>query len=190
MKFSKTAVLMGSLVLFSSAVFAQKQNNDAYVELGYLNQKVTDNVDDTNNATPKAVRLIAGKNLSPNLSMEVMAAANASKGTDTQSTPDNVSGSLYGFYLKPKVGLSDDTQLFARVGMAHTSLKYDNGNGSGVSTTYSGSKLSYGIGLETNFTDNVYGAIDYMYYGKIDTSLANGDQLTSKGLSVSVGYRF
>ena len=46
------------------------------------------------------------------------------------------------------------------------------------------------MGLETNFTDNVYGAIDYMYYGKIDTSLANGDQLTSKGFSMSVGYRF
>ena len=190
MKYLKVATIMGCAALLHTAAFAQKVNDAAYVELGYLNHQITDNTDSTNNATPKAVRLIAGKNLSDNVALEVMAALNSSKATDAQSTPDNVSGKLYGFYVKPQMGLTADTQLFARLGMAHSALTYDNGNGSGVSTQYSGNKWSYGLGVQTNLTDNLYGAIDYMYYGKIDTTLANGDQLTSKGVTLSVGYRF
>lgn len=190
MKLSKFAALVGALALLSGTAFAQKSQNDTYVELGYLNQKVTDNTDATNNATPKAIRIIAGKDLLPNASLELMAAINSSKGTDTQTTPDNVSSNLYGVYVKPKISIAKDTDLFARVGVAHTSLKYDNGNGSGVATSYSGTKLSYGIGVQTKFTDNIYGAIDYMSYGKVNTSLTNGDQLKSNGLTVSVGYKF
>ena len=190
MKLSKFAALMGGVAVLSSSAFAQPPKDDAYVELGYLNQKVTDNTDSTNNATPKTLRIIAGKDVSANMALEVMLGTSASKGSDTQSTPDNVSSTLYGVYVKPKMGLSADTDVFARVGMAHTSLTYDNGNGSGVSTSYSGTKLSYGVGIQTNFTQNVYGAIDYMYYGKVDTSLATGNQLSSNGVTVSVGYRF
>ena len=190
MKLSKFAAVIGGLALLNGAAFAQPPQSDTYVELGYLNQKITDSTDSTNNASPKAIRMIAGKNLFPHASLELMAAINSSKGTDTQTTPDNVSSNLYGIYLKPKTNLTKDTELFGRVGVAHASLKYDNGNGSGVATSYSGTKLSYGVGLQTKFTDNVYGAIDYMSYGKVNTSLANGDRLSNNGLTVSVGYRF
>jgi hypothetical protein len=82
-----------------------------------------------------------------------------------------VSDNFLGIYLKPFVNLSGDTMAFARVGYASHSGKSEKPSGN---FTWSTSNPSYGVGLQTQFTKDVYGAIDYMDYGKASLSGSYG----------------
>ena len=75
-----------------------------------------------------------------------------------------------------KMEVTKDVEAFARIGALHT--KYEDESGS-ISKT----KVSYGVGLQAQFTKDVYGQVDYMSYYK-------QDGMTAKGFTVSVGTRF
>jgi hypothetical protein len=126
---------------------------------------------------PDVVRFVFGKDLNSNLSIEGMYLTTVSKDTYNGTT---ASYSGYGLYLKPKMELTNDTEVFARVGYARSESKE---SGAGFSSSGSGSDLSYGIGIQTKFTKEVYGQLDYInYYDK--------DSVKIKGFTVSMGTRF
>lgn len=167
-------------VLATGAASAQTMNKDSgyYGEVGYSALKFSDGDLST---TPKLVRLVVGTNINANLDAEAAIAFTASKGDikgDTFNT--EYSAKHVGLYAKPKIEIAQDTELFGRVGISHTTLKASN---TSESKSDSFTKLAYGVGVQTQFTKDIYGQIDYMNLGK-------KDGVTAKGFTLSVGTRF
>lgn len=182
MKF-KTHLPLALLALsFMGSVHAQgvQMGSGYYGEVGYLGLQFKN--EDTK-ITPKLMRFVIGKELAPNLSIEAMAGVTVAKESWTRENGrenGDFSGNTYGIYVKPKVEIAKDTEAFARLGIARTSWK-DKGNG-GVFDD-AATKLAYGLGLQTKFTKDIYGQIDYMHYAK-------GDNWKAHGLTFSVGLHF
>lgn len=159
--------LLAALVMLASAGTAFAAD-DMYGEVGYLAFKFKDS--DGGSVKPKDLRFVVGKELNSNLAAELIGAINVKKDED-------YSANTFGVYLKPKATVVQDLDVFARVGVARTTLKYPNG--------YSGhvTKAAYGVGAQYQLTKDVYGQVDYMHYGK-----DNG--VTARGFTISVGTRF
>ena len=197
MKKSTQAIITVLAALAAGSVSAQSMNKSAmekdsgwYGEVGYLGLNTSSSALN-GSQTPKLIRFVAGKDINENLSIEGMAAMTMSKATTTPSTIETAkySASTYGLYAKPKIEVATGTQLFARIGVAHTSLKLeDTYSGVTGSATSGATKVSYGFGVQTEFTKTIYGQFDYMAYGKSKDSIF-GD-MSSKGFTASVGYRF
>jgi Outer membrane protein beta-barrel domain len=174
MKNSKHALI--ALLVVTTLGTANAQNMDKnsgyYGEIGYTPLQI-DIGGGVPTFKPKLMRFIVGKDVHENLSVEGMFATTASK--DSYQGVD-ISANSYGIFLKPKIEVAKDTQLFARVGYAKSELKLN---------TYSdsSSSISYGVGAQTKFTKDIFGGIDY-------TSFYKKDGVTAKGLTVSVGTRF
>jgi len=166
--------LLAALVAGTASAQSMMHDSGYYGEIGYTPLSVDDG---SVTYKPDLVRFVIGKDLNSNLSIEGMYTTTVSK--DNYKGVD-VSSSGYGVYLKPKMEVAKDTEVFARVGYVRSEFK---ASGAGVSSTTSGSDLSYGLGVQTKFTKEVYGQLDYMnYYDK--------DNVKSKGFTVSVGTRF
>ena len=179
-------VALMALVAVSGAGAQTMMNKSGYYgELGYLALKYKEDGGDGASgysANPKLVRIFVGKEIDATWSVEGMAAFTASKGSLNDSVGGHAepSASGYGVFVKPKLEIAKDTEVFGRLGYAHTSLKL---SAPGVSASTSKNKPAYGIGLQTKFTKDIYGQIDYMNY-------SHGDGWTSDGLTFSVGSRF
>ena len=183
----KVSTIAIGLIAAITSVASQAQSvakDGWYGEVGYLSMRFTDSSDIS--PTPKLARFVVGKNLNENLSVEGMAGMTMSKGSwsSSSSNKGDLKASMYGFALKPKFEVSSGTEVFARVGVAHTSWTDDYTNGTKTgSASSSTTKAVYGLGIQTEFAKNVYGQIDYMNYG-------GKDDWKSKGYTVSVGFRF
>lgn len=125
------------------------------------------------------VRGIFGVDLNRNIALEAMIGAGVSD--DSAYGAKLELKHAIGFYIKPKINLTDNLEAFARLGIAKAKLK--------VSSYYYGSvtdsdnDFSFGAGLAYTFSSGVYGALDYMrYYDK--------DGLTIDGATLSIGFRF
>jgi len=176
MKLSKNALVALLALLAASTSSAQSMNMDSgyYGEIGYTPISISG---DEITLKPKLARFIVGKDINENLSVEGMYSATVSE--DNYQGVD-ISANSYGVFLKPKMEVAKDTEVFARVGFVKSELK---ASVSGLSASSSGSDASYGLGIQTKFTKDVYGQVDYMnYYSKNGT--------TSKGFTFSVGTRF
>jgi opacity protein-like surface antigen len=180
MKNSKHALVTLLALLAAGTVSAQSMSKDSgyYGEAGYSAIKLDDG--DTN-ATPKLARFIFGANINTNLDVEGMVALTTTKG-DWKNNDSNgkASAKHFGFYAKPKIEIAQDTEVFGRLGISHTSWKSET---STDSSSDSFTKLAYGIGIQTQFTKDVYGQIDYMNLGK-------KQGLSAKGITFSIGTRF
>ena len=177
MKNYKNGLVALLAVLATGTVSSQSMPNQGYYgEVGYTALKIKN---DSNgfDITPKLARLIVGKEINKGLAVEGTYAFTASNDSAAvNGTKYTGKASLFGAYLKPKFEIAQDVEVFARVGALHT--KYED-EGSSFSKT----KLSYGIGVQTQFTKDVYGQVDYMNYYK-------QDGMTGKGFTISVGTRF
>ncbi len=165
------------VALAAGTASAQSMSNQGYYgELGYTSL----NIKNENNGfdiTPKLMRMTFGKEINKALSVEGVYAFTASKDSDIVGNKKYTGkASMYGVYLKPKFEITNGIEAFARVGVIHT--KYED-EGSDVSKT----KASYGLGLQAQFTKDIYGQVDYMNYYK-------QDGMTGKGFTLSVGTRF
>ena len=180
MKNSKHALFTLLALLAAGTVSAQSMNKDSgyYGEVGYSAIKFDDGGTST---TPKLARLTIGTNINTNLDAEVAMSLTASKG-DINDRNENgkLSAKQFGLYVKPKIEIAKETELFGRIGISHTSWKSNN---SVSENSDSFTKLSYGIGMQTQFTKDVYGQIDYMNLGK-------KEGVSAKGITLSVGTRF
>ena len=177
MKNSKNALIVLLAVLAAGTASAQSMSNQGYYgEVGYtaLNIKNDNNGFD---ATPKLARVIFGKDIDKNLAVEGSYAFTFSKDSSVVGgTNYTAKATAFGVSLKPKIEITKDVEAFARIGALHT--KYEDESGS-ISKT----KLAYGVGMQAQFTKDVYGQVDYMNYYK-------QDGMTAKGFTVSVGTRF
>lgn len=129
-------------------------------------------------AQPGLANLKLGFNANKNISFELLGAT-----TINEAHVGAVSfrvDSLFGLYLKAKTDLTENLDIFGRFGVARNNVSVS-GPG-GYAWAYDTS-VSFGAGLDYNFTKNFYGQIDYMsYYMKDGTS--------AFGPSVSLGVKF
>ena len=147
-------------------------NSGYYAELGY--SAVDLKVDGGETSTPQIVRVIVGKELHKNLAVEGMFATTASR--DNKATYSGEFTS-YGLMLKPKMALTDSTELFARGGWARSDVT---ASAAGATT---GSDFIYGVGIQTKFTPTVFGQIDY-------TNYFHRSGIKAEGLGISVGMHY
>lgn len=177
MKNSKYALIALLSALAAGAASAQSMSNQGYYgEVGYLalNLKNDNNGFD---ATPKLARVTFGKEIDKNLAVEGSYAFTVSKDSSVVGgTNYTAKATAFGVSLKPKMEIAKDVEAFARIGATHSNYEDE---GSSVSKT----KLAYGIGMQAQFTKDVYGQVDYMNYYK-------QDGISAKGFTISVGTRF
>lgn len=182
MKNSKHALVALMAVLAAGTASAQSmhKNSGYYGELGYTTMEFEES--GTTNPKPGLARVVVGKDINENLSIEGMAAFTVSKGAWSSATATGeLSARTYGVFAKPKVVVAPDTEIFVRVGLANTSWNSDRSNG--ASTDDSRTQLVYGAGVQTQLTKDIYGQIDYIAH-------STKDDWTAKGFTVSVGTRF
>lgn len=143
-----------------------------YAELGYSDLDLKVNAGET--STPKIVRVTVGKELHKYLAIEGMYATTASR--DGKAT---YSGEYtgYGLMLKPKMALTDSTELFARLGWSRSDIT---ASAAGATT---GSDVLSGAGIQTKFTPTVYGQIDY-------TNYFHRSGVKAQGWGISLGMNF
>jgi hypothetical protein len=169
MKTIKRGLASLALVLVGGAANAQMMlGKDVYAEVGLLDTRVERS---TSTAKPLLGRVIVGQDLSKNLSVEGLAGFNLRKDA-------GVSATTYGVFLKPRMTVIPDVDVFARVGVAQTEEKVT--GGSATSST----KVAYGVGIQTMLNKAIYTQIDFMQYGKDD----QGHKIN--GFAFSAGYRF
>lgn len=142
-----------------------------YAEVGLLATDIKDNGPTYN---PNSMRLLVGKPLDRNLAIEGMYAFTVN--SENQPGVDAKS-SYYGIGLKPQMGLSDNTDLFARIGYARS---YVTGSPAGEKTL---SDWMYSIGVQTKFTQDIYGQLDY-------TTYLHREGVSANAVGFSVGMRF
>jgi len=180
-KLKHIAMALTALTIAGAAGAQTMTDSGYYAEIGYTPLEIK--LDgDSSTVKPSLVRLIVGKDVHENLAIEAMVATTVAKDTQNiQGTEIKTSATAYGLYLKPKVALTKDTELFARLGFANTKMKLE--VNTGESATGNDSSVSYGIGITTKFSKDVYGGLDYVtYYSKDGTNIS--------GLTASIGVRF
>ena len=126
------------------------------------------------------MKFTVGTQINPNLDVEgfyagTIAPDDASIVIDTNKVQYKLKVSSYGVYLKPKTKLSNDIELFAKLGYAASKFELSASiNQNSGSVSESESRMSYGIGIKKEFTKDTFGVIDYTNYYKKDGVSANG----------------
>lgn len=146
-------------------------DNGYYGEIGYSPVDVSGA---GGSSTPKAVRFLIGSDINKNLGIEALYSTTVSK--DSRVGYDGSFSGL-GIFLKPKMALGENTELFARAGFMRAEITASTGG------SHTGTDMAYGLGIQTNFTKSVYGQLDYMHsYDR--------DSVAAKGYTLSIGTRF
>jgi hypothetical protein len=146
-------------------------DNGYYGEIGYSPVDVSGA---GGSATPHALRFVIGNEVNKNLGVEAMYSTTTSK--DSRQGYD-ASYSGFGVFLKPKIALTESTEVFARVGVLRADITAST-NGSRT-----GTDVAYGLGIQTNLSKSMYGQLDYMHsYDR--------DSVAAKGYTLSLGMRF
>ena len=132
--------------------------------------------------TPSDAIVRVGYDFTKNFSVELVGATSVASanvnilGYDVALKVDNG----YGAYLKGRVEVAPNFELFAKAGWVHATIS---ASVPGVAASSSDSSASYGVGLHYMFAKPWYLQADYVsYYSK------SGD--TIKGPSIGVGVRF
>lgn len=160
--------------LCGSGAQAQSQiamGNGYYGELGYSQMKVTGA---GGNSEPDAARYLLGSELNANMGLEATYTSTMAK--DTRVGYEG-SVSYFGIFLKPKMALTADTEVFARIGAVRADIT------AAVGDSHKGNDLAYGLGIQTKFTQSLYGQLDYM-------NAYDRSGVTAKGYTLSLGLRF
>lgn len=154
------------------AISAQAQ---VYVEGNYVPTKITVGGE---SVKPHIFSGIIGYDLHPNLSVEGMIGLGAKKatidGTDVKYK------SAYGVYLKPRYQVSQDVEVFARIGYIKSKLELSDSTGT---ESDSSSSAAWGVGGSYAIDKNLYLTAGYNQLYKKD-----GWKVT--GFNFGVGYKF
>ena len=170
---------------FLGAAHAAGAESPLYVELGYSKLSVKGSVPGLAvKASPGAISGIAGYQLNENLSVEGLLAFGAggseAKLNGVGTGVDIKVGTGVGFFTRASVNVSDDLQVFGRLGWQHSRLKFSDSTGS---ESDSGSDVAYGFGLNYNLSKSSYLQASWMsYYNKNNTKIS--------GFGLSYGIRF
>lgn len=167
--------LIATTVFASCAVAnAQSQrsmDNGYYAEVGFSPIELYGAGGGSN---PDALRFLVGHDISPNLGVEAIYTTTVTK---ESRVGYDASMSAFGLLLKPKLALTPDTEIFARVGAIRADIT---ASANGART---GTDFAYGLGIQTKFSDSMHVQLDYMHSYDRDT-------VSAKGYTVSIGKRF
>lgn len=169
-------------VLATAAAAAQAQ---VYVEgsVAALTAKESSNGIQTQ-SKPSNFSGLVGYKVHPNVDVEGYLGLGAGKANTTENGKDNGEEfkvkSSFGVFVKPKVMVSNELELFARVGYLEN--KFNTISQNATYKTTNGS-FAYGVGANYYFDKRTYVTGSYMNYN-------NKDGFKVNGLSVGVGYKF
>lgn len=172
------------LLAAGASVHAQTQTpaNPWYGELAYAPVKIKQ-VDATDGSA-KNLRGIVGYELHPNVALEGLLSLGVGDASATVSgdPTDTRVNRVVGLYVKPKVAVSQDIELFARLGYVRTKVT-STLTATGAAESESASDVSYGFGASYRINDRWSAVVDYMrYYEK--------DGFRMQGLSAGLRLRF
>jgi opacity protein-like surface antigen len=135
-------------------------------------------------AKPTVLTGIVGYEINPNVAVEGLLGLGLNKSSVTVGgTSTNIDAKIstsYGIFVKPKVMVSNEVELFARLGYASSKLKLST---SGASRSETESSFAYGLGGNYYLNKQTYLTASYM-------SLYSKDGVKATGLSIGVGYKF
>ncbi len=174
---------LGLALLAAGAVQAQASpqgdSSGFYGEIGYTGLTYKEPEVKTH---PGEVRLIGGYEFHPNMAVEVMGLLSAKDskldffGQTFKVKIDNI----WGVFLKPKVAVTPEVELFGRLGYARSqrSVSVD-----ALSFSESGNSVAYGVGASYAINKRVSLNLDYMSY-------YNRDDIRIQGPTLGVGIKF
>jgi opacity protein-like surface antigen len=176
------AIFLASLGLAGTAAQAQaakSPQNAIYGELGWSSITFKDS---GYSFKPSAVRALIGTEINPNLAFEGMVGLGVADDTiRIANTPVTAEiDKTWGLYLKPKVSLANNVEVFARLGYARTHVSV---SAPGYRAADTGGDLSYGAGASVKLTDSISVNADYMSY-------YNKDGVKGTGFTVGLGFKF
>ena len=185
-RITSSAALAALLLTLGSAQAQQMPPmtwSAAYAELGYTFLKI-----DAFGTSfrPGAIRGILGYDVHPNFAIEGMVAGGINdddKNMTIGGVPSNVQAKMdymYGIWLKPKY-LYQQTELFARVGWAHTKAEITRTGFPAASESQD--DLAWGLGVNFRPRPNVHVGIDWMRYSNQSNSHVDG-------LTLSAGWHW
>jgi len=137
---------------------------------------------------PRSTRLTLGQVVGPNMAVEEFAyvsSTNPATDTTVNGLPTNASkkqNNLYGIALRPFVNVTQNFELFARLGVAREEITTTLiSAGQTQTTTNTATNTFYSAGASYSFNRTVKATVDVSKFAnKIDTQLSN----------VSLGLRF
>ncbi|CAG4884917.1 Porin family protein [Georgfuchsia toluolica] len=166
-----------ALVLATAATSASAQ---VYGEIGYSALNADGDGVDVDLGTLGAT---VGYEINKNFAVEAMIAG----GVQDDDIQDPLFGNInvdlkhtYGAFLKPKMNLGQNFEIFARLGWAKTKIE---ANGGGVTDSDSESDFAYGVGVQYSFSPKAYVTGGYM-------NLLDKDGIEVDGWNIGVGYKF
>jgi len=131
---------------------------------------------------PGGVRLIGGYEFHPNMAVEFIGLLGAKEGeipVDGGILKVKIDN-IWGVFLKPKVAVTPEVELFGRLGYARTKTKF---SGDGETGSESGNSVAYGVGASYAINKRVSLSFDYMSY-------YNRDNIRIQGPTLGVGIKF
>lgn len=161
------------------ALAAASAQAQLYGEIGYSTMKESADGNDVNLG---ALSGIIGYGLHPNVAVEGMLAFGIKDDTvHVGSIPVKTElEHAYGVFVKPRVMLSPNFELFGRLGYVESKVKASSG---GISVSDSDGDWAYGLGGNYYFDKNTYLTVNYMnYYRKHDSDV--------DGFTIGVGMKF
>jgi opacity protein-like surface antigen len=171
-------------VLATAAAAAQAQ---VYVEgsVAALTAKESSNGIQTQ-SKPSNFSGLVGYNVHPNVDVEGYLGLGAGKANTTENGKDNGEEfkvkSSFGVFVKPKVMVSPELEVFGRLGFLENKFE-SNVKNSQTTTTSTNGSFAFGVGANYYFDKRTYVTGSYMNYN-------NKDGFKVNGLSIGVGYKF
>lgn len=152
-----------------------------YGELGYTPLKLEGSVGGLGvTSKPSSARGIIGYELNDNLAVESMLSLGV-RDSAVKVGGFNLGGkaevdNMIGVFVKPKVHVGEGLEVFGRLGATRAKLSIGSENASDTS-------IAYGLGASYHINSQLSLNADYMTYH-------DKDDITLKGFTVGVGYKF
>ena len=185
MKFAHQAIAAVFTIAAAGAQAQTQAPSKMYAEIGYaaISLDFTDG-SDTLKAGPGALTGVLGYQLHPNLAVEGFLGLGVVKdeiefngtGTGLNAKVKNT----VGVFVKPGFMVSENVELFARLGYLRSKLKVSFG---GESVSDSDTGAAYGLGVNLNLSKTSYVQANWMSYYK-----ENG--VKAQGVALAYGVRF
>lgn len=172
---------LGAAAILATTVTAQAQ---VYVEGAIAPLTLKDSDAPVLKAKPTVLTGFVGYEIHPNVAVEGFLGLGANNssvtvdgaGTDVKAKISN----SYGVFVKPRVMINNEVELFGRLGYARSKMKL---SANGESASESDGSLAYGVGGNYYLNKQTYLTVSYMnFYSK--------DGLKATGLNLGVGYKF
>lgn len=186
MNFAYKALAAASFTIAAAGAQAQTQApSKMYGEIGYaaIGLDFTDGTN-TLKAGPGALTGVLGYQLHPNVAVEGFLGLGVAKdeielngsGTGIDAKVNNT----VGFFIKPGINVTENVEMFARLGYLRTKLTLSAG---GVSLSDTDTGAAYGLGVNVNLTKTSYVQANWMSYYK-------EDGVKAQGVALAYGVRF